>query len=91
MSNGETLDQLEKTLDELLENPNAEIRDMVAGCLRVQRFTIPYLRTIQQDHDKLARLEWISKISIWFLSAVGILVIGLLWAIFTGQAQITFQ
>jgi hypothetical protein len=84
------LDQLEKDLDELINDPNTTMKEMMTGVLRVQRYTIPYLKQSQVDHNELGKLQVVYGVAVWVISGFGVLLIGLLWAIFTGKAQIVF-
>lgn len=91
MANGNgILDQLEKDLDELINDPDTTMKEMMTGVLRVQRYTIPYLKQASEDHKEIGKLQAFYGAAVWVISGFGVLLIGLLWAIFTGKAQIVF-
>ena len=48
------------------------------------------LKRVDKLAEQLVPLILMNKIGLWFLGAFGVLVIGLLWAIFTGQVTVSF-
>jgi len=75
---------LSRRLDENLEAMNGRL---IRGRDHFER-----LDDVLADHDKrLSNLEIFRQAATWMAVAIGALVVGLLWAIFTGQAGVVFK
>ncbi len=48
------------------------------------------LKRVDRLTEQIIPLIMVNKIGLWFMAAFGLLVIGFLWAIFTGQVTVSF-
>ena len=95
MANGKILQQIEKSydeIDELLEKPKFRTKDALKGILRTNRLFMAFLaETFIDDHAKIQVMWPAYKFMVGVSSVMGVSIIGLIWALITGQAEIVIK
>ena len=95
MANGESMDkafsQLDEDIDRLLNNDEISTRELVKGMIRVQRAMLPFISQVKANTQKINIMWAVFRPALAGGSLMLTLILGFLWAIFTGQVELIFK
>ena len=85
-ANTKILNDLEADIVNLLEDETKSTKDLVRGVLRVMKAQNPFLVQSLADHRRVMTMWNAYRIMALGMSGIGVLILALLWKIFTGDA-----
>ena len=85
-ANVKILSDVEKDIAALLEDESKSTKELVRGILRVMKTQTPFLLQSQADHRRVMIMWNAYRFMAWGMSALGVMILALLWKIFTGDA-----
>lgn len=85
-ANARILEDLEKDIAGLLEDESKSTKELVRGVLRAMKTQNPFLVQSLADHRRVMTMWNAYRLMAWGMSGLGVLILALLWKIFTGDA-----
>jgi hypothetical protein len=90
-ANSKILDTVEDDIDALLSDKQASTDELARGILRILKTQNPYLIQSLADHKRTMTMWATYRFMAWAMSALGVMLLGLLFGVFTGKVELIFK
>ena len=90
-ANQKILSDLEGEIDALLNDQAKSTKELIRGMLRVMKIQNPFLVQSLADHGRTMTMWMTYRYMAWGVSGLGLMLLGLMWGIFTGKVELIFK